>query len=193
MNDWVTGNRFLGSDDMKHNGILVYKELSKYGFSVNAIAGILGNLEAESTINPGIWEGLQPYIGGYGLVQWTPYEKYSDWAGENWQNNGDKECERIAYEFENGIQYYATDTYAVSAHSFRISSDMPEYLAGAFMHNYERPASYATEPYRKERARWWYDLLTSSDIDFNEDSQPKPPTEEPHQKGGRLWLYTRQD
>lgn len=35
------------------------------------IAAICGNFYQESTVNPGIWEGLQPGAPGYGLGQWT--------------------------------------------------------------------------------------------------------------------------
>lgn len=176
MSDWIAGNRFLGEDDIKNNAVLVSNYLSKAGFSLNAISAILANMEAESTINPAIWEGLQPYIGGYGLVQWTPYEKYSEWVGDNWQGNGDKECERIVYEFNNGIQFYPTSEYPISALSFKSSTEDPEYLASAFMHNYERPASYATEWYRQERARYWYEYIRENHSpvsDVNKDGKDR--------------------
>ena len=35
------------------------------------IAAICGNFWQESTVNPGIWEGLDPTGAGYGLGQWT--------------------------------------------------------------------------------------------------------------------------
>lgn len=35
------------------------------------IAAICGNFWQESTVNPGIWEGLRPNNPGYGLGQWT--------------------------------------------------------------------------------------------------------------------------
>ena len=35
------------------------------------IAAICGNFWQESTVNPGIWEGLTPNAPGYGLGQWT--------------------------------------------------------------------------------------------------------------------------
>lgn len=191
MNTWITRNGFLSDDEMKSNARLVWERLSEEGFSDNAIAGILGNMECESTINPGIWEGFQPYIGGYGLVQWTPYEKYSDWAGEDWQNNGDKECQRIAYEFREGIQYYSTVEFPISASEFRSSSASPEELAGAWMYNYERPWSYDTEWYRAERARYWYDLIPSFREASKED--PKPEAPKTGKAVGRAWLLSSRD
>ena len=179
MKEWISRNGFLSEDEVKHNAVLVCERLAKHGFTLNAISAIVANMEAESTVNPAIWEGLQPYIGGYGLVQWTPYEKYSDWAGEDWQGNGDKECDRIAYEFENGVQYYPTDYYPIDGNAFKKSINNPKELASAFMYNYERPASYATQWYRQERALYWYDYLQNK---YNQE--PSIPEEPEHNKRG---------
>ena len=173
---------------MKHNAELVYDRLSRYGFTVNAISAIVANMEAESTINPGIWEGLFPYSGGYGLVQWTPYEKYADWAQYDWKDNGDKQCERINFEFEHHIQYYFTDEFPISAYMFKNSTDMPEFLASAWMHNYERPASYASENYRRERARYWFNYLSAIPAPEPEPA-PEPSPEPAHKRGSTTWLF----
>lgn len=186
MNGWITGNRFLSQAEMEHNALLVNQNLYNAGFSLNAISAIIANMEAESTINPGIWEGLVPYSGGYGLVQWTPYYKYSDWAGMYWENNGDAQCKRIAYEFDNGLQYYPTNAYAILASTFKKSNDEPEYLAGAWMYNYERPASYSSLLYRQERARYWYNYLK------DDTPQVPEPTPTPERKGGKRWLLLHQ-
>lgn len=39
--------------------------------NLRVIAAICGNFWQESTVNPGIWEGLTPNAPGYGLGQWT--------------------------------------------------------------------------------------------------------------------------
>lgn len=169
MSDWVSGNRYLTLTEMQNNADLVYDRLSGYGFSVNAIAAILGNMQSESSINPGIWESLKPFEGGYGLVQWTPYTKYSRWAGAGWENNGNKECERINYEFENGEQYAPTASYPISAQDFKSSNMSPEYLATAFLYNYERPKNL-NQPNRRKQAAYWYEYL---------QGKPSPPDPEP--------------
>lgn len=157
---WVGGNNYLSQSEMENNAQMFYARMTAYGFSLNAIAGMLGNIQSESGINPGIWENLEPYVGGYGLVQWTPYTNYSDWAGSGWENNGDKECERINYEFVNGIQYYPTTSYPLSGSEYKVSTHTPEYLAEAFLYNYERPSDpSATIATRRSQARAWYDYL----------------------------------
>lgn len=42
-----------------------------YSTNLYVIAAICGNFWQESTVNPGVWEGLTPGNPGYGLGQWT--------------------------------------------------------------------------------------------------------------------------
>lgn len=42
-----------------------------YTNNLRVVAAICGNFWQESTVNPGIWEGLVPNNPGYGLGQWT--------------------------------------------------------------------------------------------------------------------------
>ena len=159
MNEWITGNRYLNQAEMENNATLVYQYLGARGFTVNAVAGILGNMQTESHINPGIWQSLTVGTGGYGLVQWTPYTKYSKWAGSGWQNNGDMECKRIVWEFNNNQQYIKTSAYPLTAAEFMASTDSPYNLGMAFLHNYERPKD-PNQPARGTQAEAWYEFLT---------------------------------
>lgn len=159
---------------MENNALLVRSRLEPAGFTLNAIAGILGNMQTESSINPGIWQSLKPFAGGYGLVQWTPYTNYSEWAGDGWEDNGDKECERIIYEFTNGLQYYPTSAYPLSAADFMSSHQTPEYLATAFLKNYERPKNQ-NQPWRRTQARAWFNFLNGGEPPDPPDPPPDPP------------------
>ena len=135
---WVSRNDYLTQQETQNNAQMFYQTMKNYGFTLESICGMLGNIQAESGINPGIWESLDPYLGGYGLVQWTPYTKYSEWAGSGWQDNGQKECERIKWEFDNNVQWSTDYDYSVSmsAYQFRTSHDSVETLAVAFLWNY---------------------------------------------------------
>lgn len=162
MFDFITGNRYLSQAEMETNARYIYNYLGSRGWSVNAIAGMLGNMETESSINPGIWEGLNAGTGpGYGLVQWTPYTKYTDWcAGLGLDpSHMDSALQRIEYELENGLQYYPTDSYPETFAQFKASTKTPEYLAMAFLANYERPAE-PDQPARGRQAEAWYEFLT---------------------------------
>lgn len=176
---WISGNRYLSLSEMQNNVDLLHYYFKSQGWTDNAIAGMLGNMQSESTINPGIWEGLkEPDPGvtkvGYGLVQWTPYTNYSNWAGSGWEDNGPKEMERIIYELENGLQWISTTKYQMTFREFSESLLSPSYLAQAWLYNYERPADL-NQPIRSTRANYWYEYITGQ-------TPPTPGTELP------IWL-----
>lgn len=156
---WITGNRYLSMDEMKNNADIMHYFFKSNGWTDNAISAMFGNMQTESTLNPGIWENLDPFVGGYGLVQWTPYTHYSEWAGTDWQDNGQKEMERIIYELENHLQWISTSLYPMTFREFSHSDKPPAYLAQAFLYNYERP-TVKPQPARSKQAEYWYQYIT---------------------------------
>ena len=159
-NDYNTSNG-LDQSQMKVNAIYLHDALTSRGWSINAIAGILGNMQAESSINPGRWQGNNVGIGpAYGIVQWDPFSKYTNWA----LNQGldpsemDSNLSRIDYEIVNNLQWIPTLDYNFSFKDFTTSTETPEYLASAFLKNYER-AGVEVEEQRQTNARSWYDYL----------------------------------
>lgn len=158
----VKGNRYLTMDEMKINARYIYQYFTSNGWTLEAIAGMLGNMQTESTINPAIWQSLD-YGNtslGYGLVQWTPSTKVTNWLSGNGYAVDDIEgqCARILYEMAEGIQYYSTEDYPESFREFSQSTKSPEYLAYAFLNNYER-AKDRDQPNRQSQARFWYNYL----------------------------------
>lgn len=156
---WISGNYWLNQSQMENNAKLVHRFFIQRGWTLEAISGMLGNMESESSINPGIWYGLVVGSRSYGLVQWDPYTKYSNWAGENWQDNGPLECQRIIYEMENGLQWIQTSKYPFAFKDFVKATNTPEYLAQVWLYNYERPADL-DQPQRSTQARAWYNFLS---------------------------------
>lgn len=162
-NDYNSSNA-LNQTQMEVNATYLYNALTSFGWTINAIAGILGNMQVESTINPGRWQndliGGETSGHGYGLVQWTPYTNYTDWA----LNQGidpsamDSNISRINYEIANNLQWIATPQYNFSFQEFTKSNETPEYLASAFLKNYER-AGVEVEEQRRKNARNWYEYL----------------------------------
>lgn len=159
---WIAKNAFLTQSQMENNVLMAAPILSEY-FTTSAMAAMFGNMQSESSINPGIWENLKPFEGGYGLVQWTPYTKYSEYAGADWQNNGDKQCYRIIYELRYGLQWSKEYYHSIdmSFQEFANSTDSPEFLAHAFLSNYENPAKWP-QPQRGVQARAWYNFLVEN-------------------------------
>jgi murein DD-endopeptidase MepM/ murein hydrolase activator NlpD len=160
-------------EEMTVNAEYILSYLLAKGWTKNAVAGMLGNMQTESTINPGIWQNLDAgnMSMGFGLVQWTPASKYIDWANANSLSyeEMDSNLKRIEYEIENGLQWISTTDYPLSFQEFKISTETPEYLGQAFLRNYERPADQ-TQPNRSTQARYWFDNLsgtgTGNDICF---------------------------
>lgn len=106
---WIYSNSPLNQADMQSNANLVYKYFSeepRTPWEAIPIAAMLGNMQAESTINPGRWENgdINNLDVGYGLVQWTPASKYINWAGNTF-SSGNTQCRRIEWERENNQQF----------------------------------------------------------------------------------------
>lgn len=157
---WIGGNFYLTRSQMENNATIILSFFGRvHNWSISAVAAMCGNMQSESTINPGIWENLDEVAkGGYGLVQWTPYTNYADWAGSDWENNGTKEMQRIIYELENGLQWIKTAMYPMSFREFTTSTETPELLAQAWLYNYERPESL-DQPWRSTQAREWFEYF----------------------------------
>lgn len=151
----------LTLEQMKINASYIWSYLQAQGWTLNAVAGILGNMQSESSINPGRWEsdrvGGEAEAHGYGLVQWTPYTKYTNWVTGD-PSTMDNNISRILYEVENNIQWIATSTYNYSFKEFTESNDSTYNLALAFLANYERPAD-PNQPIRGTQAEFWYEYL----------------------------------
>ena len=156
-NTFNTSN-YLTYNQMKVNAEYIYKALKDKGWTLNAVAGILGNMQRESTLNPGIWQNndVGNTTGGYGLVQWTPATKYIDWLlpGSD-ASTMDNNISRILYELENNLQWISTELYPMSFKEFTTSKERPEDLASVFLYNYER-AGVTAENERRENALNWY-------------------------------------
>lgn len=157
-----SGNRFLNDKEMKVNAQYIMNYLIGKGWTKNAVAGMLGNMETESTINPGIWQSLQSgnYEGGYGLVQWTPARKYTDWAKRNNLDftKMDSQLKRILYEVKNNVQWIDVGS-GLSFYDFTKSKKSAYDLGMIFLSHYERPRD-SVQPERGQQAERWFDILS---------------------------------
>lgn len=86
-----------------------------------------------------------------GLVQWTPYTKYTNWVQGD-PSTMDNNLSRIIYEVQNNLQWIPTSQYNYSFSDFTHSTDTPYNLAMAFIVNYERPAD-PNQPSRRNTGR----------------------------------------
>lgn len=171
----------LTSDQMEVSAFYVFSALINKGWTPEAIAGLLGNMQHESSINPGRWQSddVGNVSMGYSLVQWTPSTNYTEWCaaeGRSDPSEMDNAIARILYELENGLQWISTSGYPLSFSEFSQSTGSPYDLACAFAWNYERSYTvlYGTEAeqealrqLRGGAAESWYTYLTGLD--------PTPP------------------
>lgn len=168
---WITGGQseYLGTASQQNNAKIIYDYFNSKGWTLNAIAGLCGNIQQESTFNPNLIE-----IGGtgHGLVQWTPASNLYDvldvlYGTHTAWYDGDKQLTALYAEYEQatglknyGIekQWYSTSSYPMSWKEWSESTEDSGTLALAFQANYERPASLHSE--RADYARTWYSYLS---------------------------------
>lgn len=150
--------------EKEKNAWAVWQFLKSKGYSEQAAAGILGNMEQESGIMPDIDEGGGG--PGYGLVQWT-----SPIAGESgrayvqrllgqagisgYYRNITTQLKLLDWHMHNG-QYIPSAAYPYSVAQFKALTDIGT-ATMAFEANFERPA--VTHPERIPMAQYWYELL----------------------------------
>ena len=172
---------YLTQEEREINAAYIYKYLSVEGWTVNAIAALLGNMQTESTINPGCWQShkIGNMKGGYSLTQWTPATKYIDWCGSDYPDPSEMDAAlaRIIWEHDNVEQFYKSKSYPITFKQFAVSTKAPSWLAEAFLMNYEKPASVSYNPddetyeehlqkkaaalkQRGDQANRWYEYLT---------------------------------
>ena len=187
---WIQGNRYLSQSEMQNNALIVKQTLSSKGWSLQAIAGLLGNMQSESTINPGIWQSLNEgnMSGGFGLVQWTPATNFTDWADANGypRTDGDAQLLWIDERTTQVGQWIPTTDYPFSFQDFKVSTESPEYLASAFLKNFER-AGIEVEQERLSNARSWYNFITNG----TDPDTPSNPTTKKRKKFNFI-LFNRQ-
>ena len=197
------------SSEAQDNAIMIYKALvQSLGWTLNAVSAVLGNMEWESGYNPWRWGWDEPLPStdyrkddiGYGLVQFTPPQKYidadiaksspgyaphfSDVMGS--PNDGTAQC----YFLSNATNlWYPVSPYNMSYAEFKASTKSPEYLASVFLDTYERPAyPEETRADREKAARYWYNYLVQYDPDTppTPPEPPEPPT--PGRKSMPIWM-----
>lgn len=166
------------------NAIMVYKVLAgTFKWTLNAVAAVLGNMEWESGYNPWRWGYDVPLPSydyrrdgiGYGLVQYTPPQKYIDsdiskaapgYAPHFSDRSGspDDGTAQLYFLSQATNIWYPVPPYNMSYDDFKNSDESPEYLSDVFLDTYERPADpEATRKDRQEAARFWYDYLAQYD------------------------------
>lgn len=189
--DWIKGNRYLALGEMQNNATIIVSYFLEKGWTKNAISGVLGNMQTESTINPGLWQNLTVGTGGFGLVQWTPATKFTDWADAHAfeHDDGNAQLQWIDEETAPTGEWIPTSKYPLSFEEFKRSTESPSYLADAYLKNFERP-KVIDQPIRLEQAEWWMKWIDGEYV-----PPPNPPSSggdwEADEEKTKMWLYLR--
>lgn len=152
------------SDSAKTNVLKVCEYFDKLGWSITAIAGMIGNMSVECEMNVNTWERPGDSSSGYGLTQWTPGNKIIEYIkslGMISQSNtfGDIMCKRIKEECDGVYeQWIATEKYPQSFKEYSTSNLSIDDSVECFMRNYER-AGVEKLSTRVERAKYYFPIL----------------------------------
>lgn len=159
--DTISSSAYLKQNEMLINARYIYKYLTDAGWTSNAIFATLGNMEAESKINPGVTNSSS---GAYGLVQWKPASKLTDWLTK--EGKGDKsdianQLSRIVYEAENEEQWQKKLSPYMTFAEYIASTKTCAALAEYFLKCYERPSNTGASVVaaRQSHANKWSTLI----------------------------------
>lgn len=169
----------------------------------NAVAGVLGNMQHESFLNPGQWEIGYNYSmqNGMGLGQWTPATKVSDYVGSTNRDDmadGNKQIGLLLstpsqwstyFLNPDGSSTYYNETglpYIDNMGDYSLSNESITDLTKLWAICWERPGSgqyHNSISDRIQDAQYWYNILHGS-------TPPTPPPP-PSLRKMPIWMYLR--
>ena len=186
----VNSNYNLTSEQKLANAHKVYEKLSALGWSDCAIAGVLGNIANEGTLNPDCWNysttknacGMTHTDGGYGICQWTPATKYtnSSYCPSDYKTNATANGNgQVEFLDSNSSQWRVVNGYTYA--DFKANNESPEKSAKDFACYFEGycasyddwVARYGSTSWnaRQTSAREWYTKITTESWASNAGGQ----------------------
>lgn len=182
-------NAYLTQSEMENNATEFYGYFNSKGFTIESVAGMLGNLQQESNINPGMKQSASA-SSGWGLIQWTPSSNLTDYAtayGVDWAT-GEIQTQLMWDEIINGYgrQWLPKPSlgYGYTGAEFSQLTDVAE-ACKAYLYERERAEAEALDK-RLTYASNWYEYLTGV-------TPPTPPTPPTPTKRKRMpvWMMCR--
>lgn len=181
-------NAYLTQSQMENNATEFYGYFHSKGFTIESIAGMLGNLQQESNINPGMKQTASA-SSGWGLIQWTPSSNLTEYAsahGTDWAS-GEIQTQLMWDEIINGYggQWIPKPNkgYPYTGEEFSQLTNVTT-ACMAYLIERERAGVEVAEK-RVAYANAWYEYLTGV----------TPPTPEPpsptKRKGMPVWMMCR--
>ena len=180
---------YLTQSEMENNATEFYGYFNSKGFTIESVAGMIGNLQQESNINPGMKQTASA-SSGWGLIQWTPSSNLTDYAtayGVDWAT-GEIQTQLMWDEIINGYggQWIPKPSlgYGYTGAEFSQLTDVAE-ACKAYLYERERAGVEALTN-RLTYASNWYKYLTGV-------TPPTPPTPPTPTKRKRMpvWMMCR--
>ena len=180
---------YLTQSEMENNATEFYGYFNSKGFTIESVAGMIGNLQQESNINPGMKQTASA-SSGWGLIQWTPSSNLTDYAtahGTDWAT-GEIQTQLMWDEIINGYggQWIPKPSlgYGYTGAEFSQLTDVAE-ACKAYLYERERAGVEALTN-RLTYASNWYKYLTGV-------TPPTPPTPPTPTKRKRMpvWMMCR--
>lgn len=181
--------KYLTQSEMKNNATEFYSYFNSKGFTIESVAGMLGNLQQESNINPGMKQTASAR-SGWGLIQWTPSSNLTDYAGaqgSDWAT-GEIQTQLMWEEIINGYggQWIPKPGkgYPYSGVEFSQLTNVTT-ACMAYLIERERAGVEVAEK-RVAYANAWYEYLSG----VTPPTPPTPPTPT-KRKGMPVWMMCR--
>lgn len=180
---------YLTQSEMENNATEFYGYFNSKGFTIESVAGMLGNLQQESNINPGMKQTASA-SSGWGLIQWTPSSNLTGYAtahGSDWAT-GEIQTQLMWDEIINGYggQWLPKPSlgYGYTGAEFSQLTGVAE-ACKAYLYERERAGTEALTK-RLTYANNWYEFLTGV-------TPPTPPTPPTPTKRKRMpvWMMCR--
>lgn len=190
--EWTNSYPSLTEEQKNQNALIATDVLAMAGWTMESIAGWLGNVFTEGLGNPGQWEIGYPIAdynsySGRGLVGWTPWWRLTDWLnarGYN-QNSGAGQMAKILEEAtdpnsEPGYTFWLTSfngetNYFTTYEEYTKGTLSPEQMAKWFCYGYERPGVLNLES-RMAGARKYYEYIINNYTPFTPRLDVNTPT-----------------
>lgn len=183
---WISTDTYLTQQHRDENAQLIWNYLTGLGWTKEAVAGILGNMDVESSMNPALIEGRLVHTlpdnntalsisssTGVGLVQWTgdtntppagqKLVSYAIRQNKNWYD-GDLQCDRLEFECNGDWQFDHGTIHGVyyDWQVYITSTNTPEELAYVWQMLYERGGTDTQR--RQDKARYYFNKLARPPI-----------------------------
>lgn len=195
----------INSNEARENALLFYSITGANGWTAEATAATLGNMQHESGMNPWRWQSdsvsMTSSVKGYGLAQFTPAYGYIGGYGVGLPGYGpnmstseitsgatplDGQAQSICIARDTAGKYFirkwAPTQFKLSWEQYKQNVDLYNGV-GAWLYNYESPVSPGSKiTERYNSAQVYYRIITGED--------PPPP---PPMPGGTIpvWLMKK--